>query len=297
MNLGRFGIWTFALELQSPSDAQAAARELEELGYGAVWFPEAVNREAMANAMLLLSGTSRITVATGVANLYARDAMSMAAAHKTITDAFPDRFVLGIGVGHQLSVETMRRQTYGPPLSTMRAYLDRMDDAPFVGHLPTTEPVRLLAALGPKMLALAAERAAGALTYFVPVDHTNRAREMLGPDKVLAVEQAVVLETDPVQARAIARTHMQGYLNLPNYANNLRRRGWRDEDIEGGGSDRLVDAIVAWGTLDSVAERLRAHVDAGADHVAIQAIDQDLTAVPSRQWRELAAVLLVSDAP
>jgi probable F420-dependent oxidoreductase len=296
VNLGRFGIWTFALELESPARAQEAARAIEELGYGTIWFPEAVNREAMANAMLLLSATSRLTVATGVANIYARDAMSMAAAHKTITDTFPGRFVLGMGVGHQPSVEGMRGHTYGKPLSTMRAYLERMDNAPFVAHEPETDPVRLLAALGPRMLELAAERSAGALTYFSPVEHTARAREALGPDKVLAVEQAVVLATDPEKARATARMHMQGYLNLSNYANNLRRLGWDDEDLNDGGSDRLVDAIVAWGPFDSVIQRLRAHLDAGADHVAIQAIDQDPTAVPSMQWQDLAAALVVTDA-
>jgi probable F420-dependent oxidoreductase len=297
VNLGQFGVWTFSLELQPPARAQEIAREIEDLGYGAIWFPEAMNREAMSNAMLLLSGTSRITVATGVANIYARDAMSMAAGHKTITDAFPGRVILGIGVGHQLSVETMRGHTYGKPLSAMGAYLDRMDSAPFIAHQPDTEPIRLLAALGPNMLALAAARTAGALTYFVPVDHTVRARDVLGPDKVLAVEQAVVLETDPVAARATARMHMQGYLNLPNYANNLRRFGWSDSDIAGGGSDGLVDAIVAWGSIDAVVERLRAHLDAGADHVAIQAVDQDLTAVPSSQWREVAAALGLTDGP
>ena len=297
MNLGRFGIWTFVLDLQSPAHAQEVARELEALGYGTIWFPEAVNREAMANAMLLLNATSRITVATGVANIYARDAVSMAAGHKTITDAFPGRLVLGIGVGHPLSVEGIRGHTYGKPIATMRAYLDRMDNAPFVAHQPEAEPVRVLAALGPRMLALAAERSAGAHTYFVPVDHTARAREVLGPRKVLAVEQAVILETDPEKARATARMHMQGYLNLPNYANNLRRLGWGDDDIADGGSDRLVDAIVAWGSIDAVVQRLRGHLDAGADHVAIQALDRNLTAVPSRQWRDLAAALDLSGAP
>jgi probable F420-dependent oxidoreductase len=296
MNLGRFGVWTFSLDLLPPADAQTAAKEIERLGFGTLWFPEAVNREAMANAMLLLAGTSRITIATGVANLYARDAMSMAAGHKTITDAFPGRFVLGVGVSHQVSVESLRGHTYGKPLATMKAYLERMDAAPFAAHQPETRPVRLLAALGPKMLALAAERAAGALTYFVPVEHTARARDALGADRTLAVEQAVVLDTDPQSARATARMHMQGYLNLPNYTNNLRRLGWSDEDIAGGASDRLVDAIVAWGTVDDVVERLRAHLEAGADHVAIQAVDPDPFAAPTWQWRELGAALAAIDA-
>lgn len=291
MDLTKYGLWTVALDLQPAGAARDAAAEIEAMGWGAIWIPEAVNREAMANSMLLLGATERIVVGTGIANLYARDAMSMSAGHKTIAGAHPDRFVLGIGVSHQVAVEGMRGQTYGKPLTTMRTYLDAMDRALYVAAPPETEPVRVLAALGPKMLDLARERAHGAHPYFVPVEHTPVAREHLGAGKLLCPEQAVVLETDPDTARTIARTHMQTYLGLPNYANNLRRLGWGDDDLGSGGSDRLVDAIVAWGSTDDVVARINAHHDAGADHVAVQVLTVDPRALPMPQWRELAGAL------
>lgn len=291
MDLTRYGIWTIALDLQPAAAAKEAAAEVESLGFGAIWIPEAVNREAMANSMLLLSGTERIVVGTGIANLYARDAMSMSAGHKTITSAYPDRFLLGIGVSHQVAVENMRGQVYGKPLTTMKRYLDAMDSALFFAAPPETEPVRVLAALGPKMLELARDRASGAHPYFVPVEHTSVAREILGAGKLLCPEQAVVLETDPGAARAIARQHMRTYLGLPNYTNNLRRLGWGDDDLDGEGSDRLVDAIVGWGDTDAVVARIEAHHAAGADHVAIQVLTADPRELPMPQWRELASAL------
>jgi probable F420-dependent oxidoreductase len=290
MNLGRVGIWTFALDLQPAAKSQEIAAEIESLGYGAIWIPEALGREAFTNSGLLLAGTRRIVVATGIANMWARDAMAMAGAQKTLTDAYPNRFLLGIGVSHAPLVG-MRGHDYGKPLSAMRGYLDAMDSAPFMAHAPTTEPVRVLAALAPKMLKLAAERAAGSHPYFVPPEHTVVARETMGRGPLLAPEQAVVLETDAVKARDVARTHMATYLGLPNYVNNLKRLGFTDADIANGGSDRLVDAIVAWGDTDAIVKRVRAHHAAGADHVCIQVLDADPRAVPMRQWRELAAAL------
>jgi probable F420-dependent oxidoreductase len=291
IDIGSVGVWTFNLDLQPMGRAQEAVGELEAMGYGAVWVPEAAGREAMSNVALLLQGGERIVVATGIANLWARDAMSMAAGQKTILSAHPDRFLLGIGVSHQVSVEGLRGQTYDKPLSTMRAYLDAMDSALFRAEQPAGDSTRVLAALGPKMLELARERAGGAHPYFVPVEHTPVAREALGPDRLLAPEQAVVLETDPTTAREIARSHLKIYLGLPNYTNNLRRFGFGDDDLAGGGSDRLVDAIVAWGDVDTVASRVRAHHDAGADHVCIQVIDTDPRQLPIRQWQELAGAL------
>lgn len=291
IDLGRIGVWTHALDQQPMGRAQEAVGELEGMGYGAVWIPEAVGREAMSSAALLLAGGERIVMATGIANLWARDAMSMAAGQKTILSAHPDRFLLGIGVSHKSAVEGLRGQAYDKPLATMRAYLDAMDAALFFAAPPSSEPVRVLAALGPKMLELARDRAAGAHPYFVPVEHTPVAREALGPDRLLATEQAVVLETDPSTARDLARSHMTRYLELPNYTNNLRRFGYGDDDLANGGSDRLVDAIVAWGSPDTIAARVQAHLDAGADHVCIQAVDKDPRALPVRQWAELAGAL------
>jgi probable F420-dependent oxidoreductase len=292
MDIGRVGIWTFQLDLQPMARAQELAAELEELGYGAVWLPEAVSREAVANSALILSATSRIAVCTGIASIWARDPMAMAQAHKTLSEAFPDRFLLGLGVSHQPMVEGLRHQNYERPYSAMKAYLDAMDAAPFFGVQPAAEPQRVLAALGPKMLALSADRARGAHPYFVPVEHTAEARGVLGAGPLLAPEQAAVLETDPGKAREIARQHMATYLGLPNYTNNLRRYGFGDDDIKNGGSDRLVDAIVAWGDVDAVVRRVRAHHDAGADHVCVQVLSSDIRAVPQREWRDLAEALL-----
>jgi probable F420-dependent oxidoreductase len=291
LDIGRIGVWTFNLDLQPMGKAQEAVGELEALGYGAVWIPEAVGREVMSNAALLLAGGERIVVATGIANLWARDAVAMAGGQKTILSAYPDRFLLGIGVSHKVAVEGMRGQTYEKPLSTMRSYLEAMDAALFFADPPPCEPVRVLAALRPKMLGLARDQAGGAHPYFVPVDHTPVAREALGPDRLLAPEQAVVLETDPSKAREVARSHMKTYLGLPNYTNNLRNFGYGDEDFADGGSDRLVDAIVAWGDVDTVVARVQAHLDGGADHVCLQVLDTDPRQLPMRQWQELSGAL------
>jgi probable F420-dependent oxidoreductase len=291
VDLGRVGIWTFQLELQPAARAQEAAAEIEALGYGALWIPEALGREALTHAALLLAGTRRLPIATGIANIWARDAMAMAAAEKTLAEAHPGRFVLGLGVSHAPMVG-MRGHTYARPLTAMRAYLDAMDRAPFLAAPPAVPATRVLGALAPKMLALAGERTAGAHPYFVPPEHTRRARDILGPGPLLAPEQAVVLETDAARARAIARAHMAIYLGLPNYVNNLRRLGFGDDDVGAGGSDRLVDAIVAWGDVDAVVARVREHHQAGADHVCIQVLDPDPRALPMAQWRTLAPALL-----
>jgi probable F420-dependent oxidoreductase len=291
MNLGRVGVWTFQLELQPAAKAQEAAAEIEELGYGALWIPEALGREAFTHAALLLGGSRRIPVATGIANIWARDPMAMAAAQKTLAEAYPDRFLLGMGVSHAPMVG-MRGHEYARPLTAMRAYLDAMDRAPFMATPPPGEPERVIGALAPRMLKLAAERTRGAHSYFVPPEHTRRAREIMGPKALLAPEQAAVLETNADTARTIARGHMAIYLGLPNYLNNLRRLGFGDDDFKDGGSNRLVDAIVAWGDVDAVAKRVRAHHDAGADHVCVQVLGPDPRALPLEDWRRLAAALL-----
>jgi probable F420-dependent oxidoreductase len=290
--LGRVGVWTGQFDYQPAAEVRAAVAELDELGYGAVWTGEAVGREVLSVAGLLLAASVRITVATGIANIWARDALAMAAGQLTLAEAFPDRFLLGIGVSHA-PLLAVRGQDYGKPLAQMRAFLDAMDRGADVYRAvrPAAAP-RVLAALGPRMLALAAERADGAHTYFVPPEHTAAARATLGPGKLLAPEQAVVLETDPAMAREIARRHTGSYLRLPNYTNNLRRYGYGDDDLAGTGSDRLVDAIVAHGDAQAVVDRVRAHLDAGADHVCVQVLDPDRRGLPRRQWRELAPALL-----
>ncbi len=290
MNLGKIGIWTFALDLQPAAKAQEAAAEIEALGFGALWIPEAMGRESFTSSGLLLAATRKIVVATGITNIWGRDPMAMSGAQKTLTEAYPDRFLLGMGVSHAPMVG-MRGHNYDKPLAAMRSYLDAMDAAPFMAYPPSTEPQRILAALAPKMLKLAAERSLGSHPYFVPPEHTAVARAAMGPGKLLCPEQAAVFETDPDKARAVARGHMAVYLGLPNYANNLKRLGFSDDDIANGGSDRLVDAVVVWGSLDTILRRIKAHHDAGADHVCVQVLDPDPRALPMTQWRELAAAL------
>src|ERR1700735_126899 len=216
IQLGPIGIWTRQLEDQPAAKARETARELEELGYGALWFGEAVGREALTNAGLLLSATKRIVIATGIANIYARDAVAMASGQKTLAEAYPDRFLLGLGVSHIPLVEKLRGHRYEKPVATMRAYLDAMDQAPYSSVPPPTKPPLVLAALGPKMLELSGERADGAHPYNVNPEHTAQARGILGPQKYLCPEQAVVMETDAGKARRIGRTFLGFYLTLPN---------------------------------------------------------------------------------
>jgi probable F420-dependent oxidoreductase len=286
--MGPIGVWLGPLARIPAGAEQEAAQELESLGYSALWPGEGVGtREPFAHAALLLSWTRSAVVATGIASIYARDAMASAAGAATLAEAYPGRFVLGLGVSHAPLV-AQRGSTYGRPLAAMRGYLDALDAAPYRAAAPERPAPVVLAALGPRMLDLARERSAGAHPYFVPVEHTAFARERLGPGPLLAPEQAVVLERDASAARARAREHMRGYLGLPNYRRNLERLGFGEEDLDGQGSDRLVDAIVAWGDAEAIAARVHAHLDAGADHVAVQALGDDALA----QLRELAPVLL-----
>jgi probable F420-dependent oxidoreductase len=290
--LGPVGIWTAVLDACPSAVAQQHARRLEELGFSTVWIPEALGRDPFVTATLLLSATERLQVATGIANIYARDALTMANTQRSLEEAFPGRFLLGLGVSHHHLVEGVRHHDYFRPYSRMVNYLEEMDNALFMAVGPSQRPSTVLAALGPKMLRLAAERAAGAHPYFVPVEHTARAREILGPDPILAPEQMVVLETDPARAREIARAGMAIYLRAPNYLNNLQRLGFTEADVGDGGSDRLVDAIVAWGEVDAVVDRVQAHRDAGASHVCLQVLTGDYTTVPEGAWAELAAALV-----
>lgn len=287
MNLGRIGLWAADFDLQPMAKSQEAIAQVEEMGYGAVWVPEAVIREPFASTALLLSATKKIVLATGIASLHARTAQTMQAGWKTLTEAFPDRFLLGIGVSHAPMVQGVHKGTYDKPYSTMVEYLDAMDKGIFFGAAPTTAPQRVLAALGPKMLKLAAERGAGAHPYFTPVEHTAFARETMGKDALLAPELAVVLETDATKAREIARKYMTTYTRLPNYANNLKRFGFTDDEITNQ-EDRLVDAIVAWGSMDTVVAAVKGHLDAGANHVCIQVLTDKPGTLPMREWQELA---------
>lgn len=291
MDLGRVGIWTFNLDQLAAPEAREAAQELEELGYAAVWLPETFTREAVANASLLLAATDSLVVGTGIASIWARPAQTAAGAHKTLTEAYPGRFILGLGVSHQPMVEGMLHQSYDKPYSTMAAYLDGMANAFIAMPEPAEPPVKVLGALGPRMLRLAADRADGAHPYNATPEHTAQAREILGPGKLLCPEQAIVLDANPETARAAARRHLAIYIGLPNYFQNWFRLGFTEADLADGGSDRLVDAIVAWGDADAVASRMRAHLDAGANHVCAQVVMPQMGDDPRPVWRQLAPVL------
>ncbi len=288
--LGRLGIWSNTFERLPNAEAGDLARRIENLGFGALWFPESVgSKEVFAQSALLLTASTRIVVAPGIANIFARDAHAMANGARTLAEAFPGRFVLGLGVSHLPSVAT-RGGEYRRPLETMARYLDAMDAAPTTLRGAADAP-RLLAALGPKMLALAARRSDGAHPYFSPLEHTGAARATVGSEPCLAVEVACVLERDATIARKIARTYTKRYLSLENYTSNLRRIGWPDADLAGEGSDRLVDALVAWGEPSRIAEHLAAHRAAGADHLAVQVLTAAWPAPPLEELRILATAL------
>jgi probable F420-dependent oxidoreductase len=271
MNLGKLGIWT-SLDGVTAAAGLAIAKRVEARGYAALWMPESRGRNVLAHSAWLLAGTEKLIVAPGIANIYARDAMAMANAQRGLNEQSGGRFLLGIGVSHVPMVSTLRGHVYGKPVATMRAYLDAMRAAPYLAPPPPEPPLTIIAALGPRMLALSASHADGAHPYNVPPEHTAEARRILGPDKLLCPEQMVVLEKDPSEARRIARAALERYMKLENYVNNWRRLGFGDNDLAGGGSDRFIDANVGWGDEAAIRARVQQHWDAGADHVCIQPI-------------------------
>lgn len=285
-SLSGTGIWSSALRYADLSQAAAAASELESLGYSALWIPD-VGGDLFGVVERLLTSTRSVTVATGILNLWMHEATETAERHATFTRDHGHRFLVGIGVSHAPLIDLAEQGRYARPLTRMREYLDRLDAA----ETPLPAGDRVLAALGPKMLELARTRTGGCHPYLVTPDHTAVAREALGDGLLVAPEQAVVLETDPTRARDIARIHLSRYLQLPNYANNWKRFGFTDDDILDGGSDRLVDALVVWGDEAAIATRVQEHRDAGADHVCIQVLDEDVLAFPLDEWRRLAPAL------
>jgi probable F420-dependent oxidoreductase len=287
--LGPVGVWLGALSRATAETQRYAVRRIDMLGYGSVWEGEVVGvNDIFAQEAAWLCATSRIVAGTGIANVWARHPATAHAAATALGDAWPGRFVLGLGISHA-SIINQTGQVYERPLDRMREYLDRMDEAS--ASTPHTPIPRVLAALRPRMLELARDRTDGAHPYFVPAAHTAQARTTLGPDRLLIPEQAVCLEVHPATARAIARRHVSVYLGLPNYVNNLKQFGFTDEDLAGEGSDRLVDAIVAWGDSEAIAARVREHHDAGADHVLVQPLAADIEGAV-RQLEDLAPVLV-----
>jgi probable F420-dependent oxidoreductase len=273
------------------NELRQAVAGIEAAGFGTIWIGEAIGREAMSASALILSATSKATVATGIANIYARDPMAMVNGARTLNEAWGSRFVLGIGVSHAPMVGD-RGHHYDRPVSAMRGYLDAMEKAPWRLKVQTEMPPIVLAALGPKMMELARERSAGAHPYFVPVEHTREARAILGSDRLLAPEVAVVFAGSREEARQAGDRYMKTYLELDNYRRNLERLGWRADDLKIPGSDRLFDAMVAWGGPEKIAESVRQHLDAGADHIAVQVLTATPQVAPVDQLRGLAPLVL-----
>ena len=293
--IGRIGAWVGSFTVAPAAQARPAAAEIDRLGYGTLWYPEGLGtRESFSNGAVLLAATQRITIASGIANIWGRDAVSSASAARVLADAFDDRFLLGLGVSHKRQVDP-RGHAYGKPVATMRAYLDALDDDPYVspdhGSEAARPPVsRVIAALRPPMLELAAERAQGAHTYLVPVEHTARARELMGKDALLIVEQKAVVGVDRSEALARARTALSWYLETPNYRKNLEWLGFSEADIDAA-AEPLVDALVAIGE-DAVKARVEEHLQAGADQVAIQPLGAADDLFGLEVLRALAPVLL-----
>ena len=288
MDLGKLGVWYFT-DAMSASDAANTAKRIEALGYSALWLPETVGRNPFAHAAWLLANTTSLVIATGIANIYHREPGVTLAAQLTLSEQSDDRFLLGLGVSHKPLVEGLRGLTYGKPVSTMRDYLAKMKASPYSAPRTSEPPKTVIAALGPKMLELAAVEADGAHPYFTSPVHTKMARETMGPDAWLCVEQKVIMETDPVKARAAARRAASTYQGLPNYRNNWLRMGLTEADINDAGSDKFIDTTFAWGDVNAIQERIDEHMQAGANHVCVQPIHADGN-IQQPDWDALEAL-------
>ena len=283
---GRVGLFAGPLNSQPTETQREFIREVERLGYGTLWYGEALAQEAFARGAIYLAATERLVVASGIANIWARDAAAMANGGRTLAEAWPGRFILGIGVSHAPLVR-MRGHDYEKPYSAMREYLDAMAAAPWRGPEAELPPI-VLAALGPKMVGLAGERTAGAYPYFSTAEHIREVRSILGPEPFLAADLPVVLAGDQAAARAIGDRHLAFYLGSANYRNNLLRIGWSVADLQPPGSDALFEAIVAWGDLDRIGGKVRERFEAGADQVVLNIVPADPSALPVVELRQLA---------
>jgi probable F420-dependent oxidoreductase len=285
MDLPAVGVWSSQLRYGNPADAAEAAAELEELGFTALWIPD-VDGPVMDSVAHLLASTKQTVVATGILNLWMHKPSDVAAKHAALTAQHGDRFLLGIGVSHAPLIDSKEPGRYRKPLAATGAFLDDLDAA----EQPVPAESRVLVALGPKMLELAATRARGAHPYLVTPDHTHQAREVLVDGPLLLPEQSVLLTDDRAEARALGTDWLRAYLALPNYANNLLGSGFTEDDLASV-SDRLFDAIIAWGDEDAILNRVNEHRAAGADRVCVQARTADRMEFPRDQWRRLAAAL------
>jgi len=285
MDLSGVGVWSSQLEYGDAGEVADVAAELDELGYTALWIPD-IGGPVLASVEHLLAATKQAVIATGILNLWMHEPSDVAAWYGSVTKTHGERFLLGIGCSHAPLIDSKEPGRYRKPLAATRAFLDAIDAT----ENPVPAENRVLAALGPKMLELSATRARGAHPYLVTPDHTRTAREVLGDGPLLLPEQTVFLADSRDDARAVGTPWLSAYLGLPNYANNLLRSGFTQDDIDSV-SDRLFDAIIAWGDEDAIARRVDEHKQAGADHVCIQALSADQREFPREQWRRLAAAL------
>ncbi len=276
------------MDVLTAAEGAEFAQRVEGWGYAALWLPESRGRNVLAHSSWLLANTKNLIIAPGIANIYARDPMAMANGQRGLNEQSGGRFLLGIGVSHVPLVTGLRGHEYGKPVATMRSYLREMQLAPYLAPDPPERPLTILAALGPHMLALSAELADGAHPYNVPPEHTAEARRILGTGKLLCPEVWVLLESDPAKARSAARQALTPYMQLDNYVNNWKRLGFGD-DLNGGGSDRFIDANVAWGDEAAIRKRIQEHWDAGADHVCIQTINPDGSRRPDEKLLAMLA--------
>jgi probable F420-dependent oxidoreductase len=279
MNIGRLGVWSVGLRQVDNPAAPAAASQLEEIGYGTIWYSAGSGVRGFEIGSRLLNATEAITVATGITSVWATTVEQADSWFSHLETQAPGRFLLGLGVSHAPMVDRGSERTYHRPLATMREYLDAIS-------VPRNR--RIVAALGPKMLALAAQESLGTHPYLITPAMTAELRVTLPPGAVIAVEQGAVVETDARRARGIARENLRSYLALPNYVNNWLRHGYQPADFTDGGSDRLVDDLVAWGDPAVIAERINAHYAAGADHVCVQVFGEDQVHFPVDHWRAIA---------
>ncbi|HUB46267.1 MAG TPA: TIGR03620 family F420-dependent LLM class oxidoreductase [Acetobacteraceae bacterium] len=271
MQIGRLGAWYSMDKLGGPQQIRQFAATVERLGYDVLWYPESRGFESFSVAGFALGSTTKLKLGSSIASMYARDAFTSRQGMLTLNALYGDRFILGLGVSHPPMVERMRGHRYEKPVPAMRAYLDNI--AKTESWSPDWPIV--IAALGPLMLKLAAEKTLGAVPYNTNPHHTAEAAKILGPDKWLAIEQKVTLEADPARARALGRKELERYLALDNYRNNFLRIGFTEADLSNGGSDRFIDDMVLWGGAEKVKQGLRAHFAAGATHVAIQPVHAD----------------------
>jgi len=288
--LSPVGLWSGALVTTDHTELRDVALEVESLGYGSIWLFEAPTREPFVPLSLVLAATSTLVAGTGIANIWLRHPGTMQATARAITQAFPGRFLLGLGVSHARMMEPLFGAASTRPIPRMRAYLDEMDASIVASGDSPLRPPRVLAALGDGMLRLARDRAEGVHPYLVSPEHTAHAREVLGPEPLLIPEQAVVVHADRDGVRMRARTYLTNYLGLENYTNNLRRLGFDDADLADGGSDRLCDALIAGGE-DGIRRRVQEHLDAGADHVLVHVLAASGSPPPLADWRTIAAAL------